>query len=85
MDRCDDYLSAAIALFLTCGALWLFADTLWSIGDEEARIENSILNSTLIEVGTYDGCTAKVSLSAWAELNKMAVYRWVVACEDAHP
>ena len=82
MARGFDYLPPIAGFFLGSAGLWLFADALWSMGDEEARIKNSVLNSTLIEVGTYEGCTAKVSLSAWAELNRMAVYRWVVACED---
>lgn len=83
MDKGFDYLSPIVGFFLGSAGLWFFADALWSIGEEEARIKRSILNSTMIEVGAYDGCTAKVSLSAWDELNRMAIYRWVVACEDA--
>ncbi len=77
----SDYLSPVIALFLACGGLWLFADTLWWVTDERASIERNVLAETEIQIGTQEPCSTTVHLTAWNEMNKLGIYRWVAECE----
>jgi hypothetical protein len=76
-------LQMALTLFLSCAGLWLFADTLLLSLDRDEMARKAVMRETMIEVGQTEGCTAKVSLSAWSDLNRLGVYRWVVACEEA--
>jgi hypothetical protein len=73
----------ALTLFLSCAGLWLFADTLLLSLDRDEMARKAVVRETLIEVGHTEGCTAKVSLELWAEINRLEVYRRVVECEDA--
>lgn len=76
-------LQAALALFLAAGGVWLFADTIIWSREQSDLLKRAAVRETLIEVGQTEGCTARVSLEVWAEINRLEVYRWVVACEDA--
>lgn len=78
-------IAPTVALFLTCASMWMFADTLWFLRADAALTEKRVREQTLIQIGTREPCVAEVSLEAWQALNRMGVYKWVVACENARP
>ena len=76
------YIEPAIAIVLICGSLWLFQDTLSRMILDRKNIEQSVIDSIILTVGSGE-CTAKVHLSVWENMNQLEIYRWIVACEDA--
>jgi hypothetical protein len=76
------YIEPTAAICLVCFGLWFFQDAMSeTILDAEA-IRMSVVENTVLQVGTKEPCIAKVHLSVWDSMNQLEVYRWVVECED---
>lgn len=70
------------SVFFWCGAMWLFQDTLSETMLDAEHMRKQVQRETIITIGTVENCKADVSLTAWADLNRMGIYRWTTVCEE---
>ena len=76
-----NYMKLAIAVFLWCGAMWFFRETLIQSTLDREVIREDIQISTVIVVGRIEPCVARTNLFAWERMNALGIYKWVAECE----
>lgn len=77
-----NYMKVALTVFLWCGAIWFFRETLIQNNLDREAMREDIRVNTVIIVGQIEPCVTHVNLSAWESMNAMGIYRWVAACEE---
>ena len=77
------WMMASAALFFSTGGMWFFQDTLAEMTLDREHMRRQVVSETMITIGRVEGCKAEVSLSTWADLNKMGICAWTTACKTA--
>lgn len=79
----NQYLQMASAFSLVCVGIWFFGDTIIFGQEQQTLAVKNYVANKVIRVGPEGECGVNVPLETWEEMNRMQVYKWVVACEDS--